>query len=194
MLIQRAKEIGIILSYLWLLIAAYFFSWEPFTIFIFYFLEFVTILLFYCVVRVIDQAQRPKNYRKTQSVVYVLVGAFPLLLVQYFLIRSTANSINPSHLALNVENLFFTKGVFIAMSILIIQYVLLTINFKNNQERESVLKENLLFQAISLSSANILGVLTVLLFEVKQLMPVLIVMTLVRILLELYFTKKMKIV
>ena len=193
-IIRRAKEFGIIGSYLLFLIGTYLFAWEALTIFLAYFLEFIAVLLLYTLVRFFDERKRPERYAKLPPVMNIFIGAIPLLLLQYFILVFNAGVVNPeANISVN-KDYFFTMEVAYMLFLILIVYLLKIISLKDNLEREAVLKENVLFQALAISLANIIGLLVVAIAGKPSLMVVLIGMTIIRVLLEFLFNRRIRLI
>lgn len=184
------NEIGIAFSYISMLVACYLFDWEPFGVFISYLIEIVVLLGVYVVLRVQDQRKNPSRYRKSQSVLAVIVAVAPLVAFQYLLIGWMSQSIFPK-LNFTNQNLLFTKEVFFAFVSLVVLYSVQTFQMKSDAGRLAFFQDNFLFKVLALTATNVLGFFLVMELEVHALLPVFTAMVLVRILLEIYFRRKM---
>lgn len=190
-LINYMKEIGIVFTYILMLVACYFFNWKPFGIFISYLIEIVVLLIVYSFVRLKDEKKNPQHYRKTQPLANIYIGIIPLLLIQFIIIGFMTLDLNPEENFIK-QNLLLTKEVFFSVCSILVIYVLKALQFSTNKERLVVFQDNFLFKILALTSVNILCFIIVSVFEKITLIPLLTAMIIFRILLELYFSRKMK--
>jgi hypothetical protein len=174
-----------------MLVACYFFDWKPFGIFISYLIEIVVLLLFYSLFRVKDEKKNPEQYRKAQPLVNLFIGLVPLILFQYFIIGWTSGFINPEQ-NFSQQNLLLTKEVFYAFGSVVVLYAIKAVQITNHKERLIVFQDNFLFKVLALTGANSLGFVMVVGIGVDALLPTLTVTVIVRIFLEIYFSRKMK--
>lgn len=187
--VNHIKEIGIVLSYLWMLVACYLFDWKPFAVFISHLIEIIVLLLVYIVLRIIDERKNPEQSRKAQPIINILIGILPLIVLQYFIIGWMSSFINPEQNFLT-QNLLMTKEVYYAFGAMIFLYTINAVQIANHDERLNVFQNNFMFSVLALSGANILGFVLVVGMEVKSLLPILTVMVAVRIALEIYWGRK----
>lgn len=187
------NEIGVILSYLGMLLACYVFDWKPFGIFISYLLEVVALLLVYAVLRMRDQKRNPAYYRNAQPLINVFSAMFLLFTLQYMLISWMTNFIDPQQNAMK-QNLLLTKEAFLAIGTTLVLYTLRALQIANHTERIRIFQSNFLFSVLVLSATNIVGFALVTSIENISLLPVLTAMVVVRIGFEFYFGKRMRLV
>jgi hypothetical protein len=187
------KEIGIVLSYISMLVACYLFDWKPFGVFVSYLIETVVLLIVYSIIRSINEKKNSSAHKTAQPLANLLIGITPFLIFQFFMIGWMLSSIDPDHNFIN-ENLLLTKEVFFASASMLLFYSIWAIQIPNHKKRLTIFQDNLIFKVIALSGTNILGFVLVLVIGVTSVLPVLVVMVVARILLEIYFGRKMKFV
>jgi hypothetical protein len=183
------KEIGITISYLWLLLATFLFDWKPFAIFISFLLEFITLILIYLVVRAIDQFRNPRKYRKLSSSGTLAFAVIPLVAIQYLFISLVVSILDPTFDFFDLTNLWDEKWLSLSFLIIIVLYILKTLQFKDIGEAEKVLQETFFLEALSLNFSNLIGVAIVAYGQVNSLPIVLCAMVLFRIFMEIKFSK-----
>ena len=186
---QNLKEIGIILSYIYMLVACYLFNWKPFGIFISYLIEIVVLLLVYVTFRIIAEKRNPDQYRKAQPLLTIFIGAIPLVVFQYFIIGWMSGLINPAQNFLK-ENLLLTKEFLFAFGSSLFLYTIKAFQIISHSERIKVFQHNFLYSILALTATNSLGVLLVFVVGIHSSLPVLTGMVVVRINLEIYFERK----
>lgn len=185
------KELGIVFSYISFSVACFYFEWNPFGIFMFYLIEVVVLLLIYAILRIKDEKEDPRRYRKSQSIVNLFIGITPMIIFQYFIIGWTSLSINPEQNFIE-SNLFFSKEVFFMTISIVVLYSVKAFQVTNQQEKLRVFQQDFLFQVLMLSGANTLGFFVVLGLGVNSLFITLIIMVAFRMFVEFYFARKMK--
>lgn len=185
------QEIGIIFSYIYLLIASYVFDWKPFSIFFSSLAEVIVLFLIYCLLRVIDQNNNPSKYRKSQPLINAIIGIIPLIGIQALFILLTSGSVTHDKDFMRT-NPFLTKEVLYCIISTLIVYGIKAFQIKGHQERVDQFQGNFIFKAISITATSMLAMIIITCFEVKTLFPVLSAVVILRICLELYFLKKMK--
>ena len=188
-ILKYTKELGIITSYLLMLIATYLLDWEPFGIFISYLIEIVILLVFYALNRMKDERRNPKRYRNSQPLINVFIGIVPIVLFQYFIIVLMANELNNEQDFLK-QNLFSNYQVYFAIGAMFFFYRLKQEQISKSQERIRVFQNNFMFQVLALTSTNLLGFILVFSIGVNSLLFVLSIMVTIRIILEIYFGRK----
>lgn len=174
-----------------MLVACYLFDWKPFGIFISYLIEIVVLLFFYSLFRMKDEKKNPGQYRKAQPLGNLFIGVVPLILFQYFIIGWMSGFINPEQNFIK-QNVLLTKEVFYAIGSVVVLYAIKAVQMTNHKERLVAFQDNFLFKVLALTGANILGFVMVVGIGINTLLPTLTVMVIVRILLEIYFSRKMK--
>lgn len=188
---NHIKKIGIVFSYIWMLFACYFSDWNPFVVFMSYLIEVVVLLFIYAILRFTDEKKNPRRYRKSQSIINLFIGIVPMVIFQYFIIGWTSLSINPEQSFIE-NNLFFSKEVLYVIVSIVIFYSVKAFQITIRQERLGYFQENFLFQVMALTVTNTAGFIAVLVIGFKSLLFVLIIMVVFRIILEFYFSSKMK--
>lgn len=184
------KEVGIVLSYTFILVACYFFDGKPFGIFISYLIEVVALFLIYSLLRWIDEKKHPKLYRKSQPLMNLFIGLIPVVIFQYFIIGWISSFINPEENFFK-QNLFLSSEVFYIIGSVVVFYSIKALQISNHKVNLRIFQDNFLFNILALSGANIIGFVLVIGFHVDSLLPVLSAMVIFRILLEIYFVRKM---
>lgn len=157
----------------------------------FYLIEVVVLLLIYAILRIKDEKEDPRRYRKSQSIVNLFIGITPMIIFQYFIIGWTSLSINPEQNFIE-SNLFFSKEVFFMTISIVVLYSVKAFQVTNQQEKLRVFQQDFLFQVLMLSGANTLGFFVVLGLGVNSLFITLIIMVAFRMFVEFYFARKMK--
>lgn len=104
-----------------------------------------------------------------------------------------ANYIDPEQKFV-AQNLLLTKEVYYAFGSALILYTLKAVSISNNKDRLDVFQENFLFQVLALTATNILGFIIVLGIQIESLLVVLTIMVTIRVTLEIYFSRKMKLI
>lgn len=174
-----------------MLIACYLFDWKSFGIFISYLIEIVVLFFVYSILRLKDEKKNPERYRKAQPLGNLFIGLVPLIVIQYFIIGWISSFIDPEQNFIQ-NNLLLTKEVYYAVGSFVVLYAIKAVQITNHKERLIVFQDNFLFKVLALTGANILGFLIVVGIEFTSFLPVLTVMVIVRIVLEIYFARKMR--
>ena len=176
-----------------MLVACYVFDWKPFGIFISYLIEIVVLLFVYVMLRVKDEKRNPRKYRyrKVQPISNLLIGLIPLVLFQYFMIGWMSEIIDPEQ-NFTKQNLLLTKEVLYAVVSMIVLYSIKAAQIATHKERLFVFQNNFIIKVLALTGTNILGFTLVISLEVKSLLYVLTIMVIIRIIIEIYFGRKMK--
>ncbi len=174
-----------------MLIACYLFDWKPFGIFISYLIEIVVLLFVYAFLRLKDEKKNPERYRKTQPLHTVFIGIVPLILFQYFIIGWMSSHIHPDQHFIK-QNLLLTKEVYFALGSMVVFYGIQAAQIADHTERLNVFRDSFLFKILALTVANSIGFILVFSIEVESLLVVVTSMAVLRILLELYFGRKIR--
>jgi hypothetical protein len=174
-----------------MLVACYYFEWKPFGIFIYSLIEIVVLVIIYALLRLKDEKQNPHRYRKSQSIINLFIGLIPMVVFQYFIIGFASVSINPEEDFIE-QNLLLSEEVLYVFLAVTVLYVIKVLQISKQQERIRVFQENFLFQVLALSGANTIGFITIIVFDVNSLLPVLTLMVVFRVFLELYFVRRIK--
>lgn len=185
------KEIGITGSYLFMLIACYFFDWKPYGVFMSYLLEVVVLLIVYAYLRFNDEKKHPERYRKSQPLVNLFIGIVPVVFLQYFLIASMSIILDPEK-EFNNESFHLSKEVYYAFPPLVFFYLIKAKQISCSKERIFKFQQNFMFEVLALTAVNLVAFIAVIYLDFTTLISVLTVTVIARILLEFYFTKKLK--
>ena len=185
------QKTGIILSYLYMLVACYFFNWKPFGIFISYLIEVIVLITFYCISRVLDENRNPAHYRNSQPLMNIIIGTIPLIIFQYFIIGWMSGIISDEQNFLT-KNLLLSKETIYSFTTILIIYSIQAVRIKNHKERLKFYQDNFFFKVIALSTTNILGSTLVLGFGIRSLLLVLSGMVIIRIIQEFYVDSRSK--
>ena len=182
MKIKSLKQIGIIVSYIWLLVAVYFFEWKPIGIFLSFLAEFTILLFTYWFLNIFSTRKNKRNRPGGN----VLLAGCSLILLQYVLIGLIANFLGEKSFNFgNPASLFDTNSIIAITSISVI-YLIRLFFVKQKDERESYAQENLLTQALCLTGMIVLGFFVIQILEISNAIPVLAAMVAGRIFLEQY--------
>jgi hypothetical protein len=190
---SHLKEIGIVLSYLWMLVACYVFHWSPVGVFLSYLIETIVLLLVYAVLRTIDENRHPARYRKSQPLTTILIAVVPLALFQYFIIWIVTGYIDGGR-ATASESILFTREALYAVIACIVAYAIKAIQLTKNDQGLVVFQANFLFSALALTATNLVSLLIVCFTETGSLLVVLTGSVAMRIALEIWFDRKMKLI
>jgi hypothetical protein len=190
---KLSKEIIILLSYSWMLIACYLFDWKPFYIFFSYLLELFVLTGFYVIIRKRDEQKNPQNYRRAQPIENVLIGSIPLFLFQYFALGWASVFIYPDENFI-LKDLILTSTTLIIVLQFVFAYAAKIFSIQNDKTAEKLLKGNLLYQALVLTTTNVTALVIVIVFSIESLLPVLTVMVIIRASMEIYFARKMELI
>lgn len=185
------KEIGLFASYLFVLLACYLYDWKPFGVFSSYLFEIILLLFVYSFFRIRDQIKRPKEYKKQNSLGVIIVSVLPLIFIQYLIIGWMSATLDPFQDYFN-GNILFTKELIPSFLALLIIYVLKARSISGTANQEKEFKNIFVYKVIMLTITNIIGVVLVLGIGIQSLLFVLTLMVIARILIELYFIKKVK--
>lgn len=181
-------EIGIILSYIFMLVACYVFEWQPFMVLFSYLWEIVVLLFMYFIVRM-----GGKRVKKQPLLINIFIGIIPFLLFQTGMIAWISKMVSTNENAVKDEFSLTVEIVYIVGSILLF-YIIKVIRMSSHKERMEALQYNLVYRILALGGINMAVLLLIMIFEIHTFLVVLVVMVAVRIVLELYFRKKMTII
>ena len=184
------KEIGVVLSYIIVLILYLFFEWEAYIFFSSIFVEVIALFFMVVLLRFIDQKNNPKRYKNAQPIVNKFIATVPFFLFQFFILIEVSN-IGISRFDKNplLENL--TDLLWFGLIILVI-YVINAIQIKNNSKRINAFNNSFLYKLIALTVINGLSIYLATEFKVESLYIVLIIGISLRILLEIFLAPKFK--
>jgi len=193
MLGRYFREVGIFLVYGWIFFAVFIFDWKPSTVFISFLLELVIILLFYVVFKFIDNVKvLPKRADEMVTLLNVILGTTILISFQAFLILTIIDELDDEMNRTTIKEMLFTKDVLILAISIIVVYLVGLLSVKGFKPKLSVLQDNFIYQVLSFSLVNIVGILAISIFEEITFKPVLVLLILSRLYLEIKFTHKIK--
>lgn len=183
------KSIGILLSYLSIVLGVYFFDWSPVGFFVALYVELIVIVITYVVMRALDKSKNPKKYRKlpdTGGIAMVLMWA---LLLQYVFMIGTLRFFHQVEISEPLK-LMNESGGWIAFIAIAIVYLINSLDNRTISQKEYELQQNLFLEILSLSGMNLLGI--ILLFYLSNFSDILalIVLFLIRAGIEIYFKYK----
>ena len=120
----------------------------------------------------------------------IFFGSGPFLFGQYLFIIYTAQILDSNINAKDGLSLLCKPEIFWCVAFIVIVYILKVLSLKNNSVRASVIQDNVIFQILALFLTSITGMLILLVVDNAGIIVVLFSLTAVRILLEIYFNKK----
>lgn len=187
------KEIGVFLVYGWIFLAVFIYDWKPSTVFISFVLELVVMLLLFTVFKIIKIFKTPSKFLDDLfELLNVILGTAFLISLQGFLIFMIIDVLDEEENNLTIRQVVYTREVaIIALSIFVVYVIRLT-TIKGFQPKLNVLQDNFLFQVLSFSLVNIVGVISVSIFVEFGFKPVLVFLILSRMLLEIKLTHKIR--
>ena len=194
MLFSTIDKFGLIFSYVFIFIGVFFFDWKPFIILVSYFIELVIVLLLSATFRFIDAKKHKNKYPNQVPIMAglsIIFSSGPFLIGQYFFVIYTAQALDNSVQAKEGISLLWKPEIFWCIAFIAVVYILRVLPLKNNSERASVIQDNAIFQMLALFLTNIIGMLILLYVSNAGIILVMFSLTTVRILLEIYFSKKM---
>ena len=183
------KSIGILLSYLSIVLGVYFFDWSPTGIFLAFYFELIILILVYVIVRIIDERKHPAKYRKLPPALNILFASIPLLAIQFLFIVFVISMMEPTRFqnishVLNETSTYFTIGLIIAV------YIIDLIAQKNISDSEHKLQQNVFLEILALSGTNVIGLIAAAYIQFTGTLTLLILMLLGRAAIEIYFKYK----
>lgn len=185
------KSGSIIGSYLLVVLGVYLFDWSVSTIFWTYYFELIVLLLYYVIVRSIDQNKNPSKYRKLPHALNILFAAGPLLAIQFLFLTFITSRVSGKEFE-SFNELMNTNGGWFTAAILFVIYFLRAINSKSIEKKEFDLQQNFFLEILALSGTNLLGFIGAAYIEYVGSFTLLILMLSGRIAIELYFNFKTK--
>lgn len=193
MFFSLIDKFGIIFSYAFVFFGIFFFDWEPFIILVSYFIELIVVLFISAAFKFIDARKNKYKYSNQFPIMVALsifFGSGPFLFGQYLFIIYTAQILDSNINAKDGLSLLCKPEIFWCVAFIVIVYILKVLSLKNNSVRASVIQDNVIFQILALFLTSITGMLILLVVDNAGIIVVLFSLTAVRILLEIYFNKK----
>ena len=184
-----SDSIGVIFSYLFLLVSCYLFNWDPFMLFFSYLLEIVILVLVLGGIRLIDERRRPEIYRKQQPFVNVLVAMFFFVMLHLFLIWLNTSAFD-RYANKHFNELIYSKEVLFAGISMLFFYSLNAIQIKDDIARINTFQSNFFLKVILISLTNFTGLILSLSLEVDSLLVLMSIIVAIRIGFELFWMRK----
>ncbi|MFZ9027414.1 MAG: hypothetical protein ACO2Z9_00280 [Crocinitomicaceae bacterium] len=183
------KSIGILLSYLLLIIGCHFFNWSPIGFFVALYVELVVIVITYIVFRILDKAKNPRKYRKLPDIGNIVTALAGALLLQYVFMIGTLSLFHQVEISEPLK-LMDESGGWIAFIAIAAVYLINSLDNRTISQKEYELQQNLFLEILSLSGMNLLGI--ILLFYLNDFSQILALMILfiIRAAIEIYFKYK----
>lgn len=183
------KSIGILLSYLLLIIGCHFFNWSPIGFFVALYLELVVIAITYIVFRALDKRKNPRKYRKLPDIGNIATALAGALLLQYVFMVGTLRLFHEVEIGEPLK-LMSESGGWIAFVTITAVYVINSLDDRTISQKEYELQQSLFLEILSLSGMNLLGI--ILLFYLNDFSQILalIVLFIIRGAIEIYFKYK----
>lgn len=183
------KTIGILLSYLLVILGYKFLHWSPLGFFVALYLELVVIIITYIVLRILDKSKNPKKYRKLPDISNIIVALAGALLLQYVFMQGTLSIFHPINISEPLE-LMNDSGGWIALITLSIVYLLSALDERTVSQKEYELQQNLFLEILALSGMNLLGIVLLYSLDITTPLIILLAMFAGRAGIEIYFQYK----
>lgn len=184
---QRTKQIGIVLSYSWLILATYLFNWKPFSVFIGFLMEMLVILLLYSFFRIKAQINQPAAFRKVGDLSSIFFGASVFLFFSYKMIEGFSWRLEPDSQDFSFYSLISSKEVLISFAAMFLIYFGRVINLESDLFRELILRQNMMIKILAMSLTTLIPFLLIFEYEFLNFLYILPFVFLGRIVVELYF-------
>lgn len=189
------KFIGIFLVYGWIIFGVFYFEWKPSTVFISYLLELAVMACLFAGLKLVDLVRtKSRNSEAYQVVINYLLGTAILILFQSFFIFFMLGNFEELSLRQGVGQLFFNRKVYVIAITIGIVYCIRLIAVKGIKAKLDVLQGNFAYQLISFTLVNTLGVVALSLFPETGFTAVLLLMVIIRLLLEVLFSKVVRLI
>lgn len=182
---NRIKQISVIASYTWILVAIYFFSWKPTSIFIGFVMEMVVLLLLYVVFRIKAQQDSPRAFRKVGDLGPILFGVSIFVFVSYKMIEGFTWRLDPDGNSSNFLELISSKELIVSFLGMLVIYLFQTVKLQNDLLRELVLRQNLMIKILAMSLTTLIPFLLIFEFETLNFLFILPFVFLARVIVEL---------
>ena len=183
------KSIGILLSYLSIVLGVYFFDWSPVGFFVALYVELIVIVVTYVVVRALDKAKNPKKYRKLPDIGNITTALAGALLLQYVFMVGTLKLFHQVEISEPLR-LMNQSGGWIAFIVIALVYAINSIDKRSISQKEFELQQNLFLEILSLSGMNLIGIILLFYINTSSQILALIVLFLIRAGIEIYFKYK----
>ncbi len=189
------KFIGIFLVYGWVIFGVFYFEWRPSTVFISYLLELAIMACLFSGLKLVDLVRtKSRNSEGYQVVINYLLGTVILILFQSFFIFFMLGNFEELSLRQGVVQLFFNWEVFVIATTIGIVYCIRLVTIKGMKTKLFVLQGNFAYQLISFTLVNTLGIVALSLFPETGFTAVLLLMVIIRLLLEVMFSKVVRLI
>lgn len=189
------KFIGIFLVYGWVIFGFFYFEWRPSTVFISYLLELAIMACLFSGLKLVDLVRtKSRNSEGYQVVINYLLGTVILILFQSFFIFFMLGNFEELLLRQGVGQLFFNWEVFVIAITIGIVYCIRLVTIKGMKTKLFVLQGNFAYQLISFTLVNTLGIVALSLFPETGFTAVLLLMVIIRLLLEVMFSKVVRLI
>lgn len=189
------KFIGIFLVYGWVIFGVFYFEWRPSTVFISYLLELAIMACLFSGLKLVDLVRtKSRNSEGYQVVINYLLGTVVLILFQSFFIFFMLGNFEELSLRQGVGQLFFNWEVFVIAITIGIVYCIRLVTIKGMKTKLFVLQGNFAYQLISFTLVNTLGIVALSLFPETGFTAVLLLMVIIRLLLEVMFSKVVRLI
>lgn len=189
------KFIGIFLVYGWVIFGVFYFEWRPSTVFISYLLELAIMACLFSGLKLVDLVRtKSRNSEGYQVVINYLLGTVILILFQSFFIFFMLGNFEELSLRQGVGQLFFNWEVFVIAITIGIVYCIRLVTIKGMKTKLFVLQGNFAYQLISFTLVNTLGIVALSLFPETGFTAVLLLMVVIRLLLEVMFSKVVRLI
>lgn len=189
------KFIGIFLVYSWVIFGVFYFEWRPSTVFISYLLELAIMACLFSGLKLVDLVRtKSRNSEGYQVVINYLLGTVILILFQSFFIFFMLGNFEELSIRKGVGQLFFNWEVFVIAITIGIVYCIRLVTIKGMKTKLFVLQGNFAYQLISFTLVNTLGIVAISLFPETGFTAVLLLMVIIRLLLEVLFSKVVRLI
>lgn len=189
------KFIGIFLVYGWVIFGVFYFEWRPSTVFISYLLELAIMACLFSGLKLVDLVRtKSRNSEGYQVVINYLLGTVILILFQSFFIFFMLGNFEELSLRQGVGQLFFNWEVFVITITIGFVYCIRLVTIKGMKTKLFVLQGNFAYQLISFTLVNTLGIVALSLFPETGFTAVLLLMVVIRLLLEVMFSKVVRLI
>lgn len=189
------KFIGIFLVYGWVIFGVFYFEWRPSTVLISYLLELAIMACLFSGLKLVDLVRtKSRNSEGYQVVINYLLGTVILILFQSFFIFFMLGNFEELSLRQGVGQLFFNWEVFVIAITIGIVYCIRLVTIKGMKTKLFVLQGNFAYQLICFTLVNTLGIVALSLFPETGFTTVLLLMVVIRLLLEVMFSKVVRLI
>ncbi|MGM0478295.1 MAG: DUF6498-containing protein [Bacteroidota bacterium] len=183
------KQIGVLCSYLWLLLAYFLFGWDTFAIIFSYMIEVVMLVILYLILQTYDQVKNKSHYRNQRPTGNILPATVLFLAIQGMVIFFTMQTIDEAFNQTAPDYLLSKEVIFAAIAIFLF-YGFDGLRMKNDRTRLSLFKNIFLTRILLLFAANLAGFLMVFGLSIHQIDFVIVIMVAVRVMIEIGLSGK----